>query len=60
MKLTKRELWLMDQAYRAGLEEIYWDERKGLKEYLAEVVDDHGHTVEEQVAGMAPKEEANE
>ena len=56
MELTKRELWLMEQSYRCGMD---FTHKSGIKfeQWMADVVDDHGHTVNQYLAGSAPKPE---
>lgn len=53
MKLTKREKWLMAQAYQCGSDfgaGVIFDQ------WLNDQVDDQGHTVEDWLAGSAPED----
>ena len=54
MKLTERELWLMRQAYNVGRNYPYDETGPSFGRWLAESVDDQGHSVEMLLTHDAP------
>ena len=46
MRLTDKEKWLMREAFKTGASGTY----KDLNQWLTEVIDDQGHTVDDYIA----------
>lgn len=56
MKLTDKEKWLMDHAYKVGESGSY----KDLNQWLTYVIDDNGNTVDSHIAWDAARSNKEE